>query len=930
MLRPSGPVAFFVVMPDYEAHAGTPVEVRDARGDHDLVFGADEEGEILRTLAPGISSAGGGAGPIRSTYGQFVSIMYEALITVPETNGPTAEKRIGSHRVNGVALRRWWTTTLAILNRLSPTESNLIKQSKERGELIERLAGMRALATTHERASLCLFNVDMEPISCLTDGTLSTSYSTMPLWFRQASFQRGDLADEETGSLHVAAVIELYSVGRLNFHNGLTANSHARAFAVAASAAAERSAMAMGHTTASWGLVPDNVKAQKVLMYLASCRWPSKLDHWRASPVHLSSDMSDMFIYADCGGVGKVAEKELLSTPMRTRAVLAQIPLIKDVVMHPPGASDLHAALRRLVQASTGLAQAEVFVTLDAVLHAAEMLKSAAAHCSGIKFLHKLFNDRVAGAVRLLEVRRGALSSSGSSGDHALGYCPQGEAKGGTSGGYDKLRLHDCKNSIEYVSTKRQVQSASAAKLMDKAILACSRGADGLPAAPGMPAPRLAPLKVYHDMLYGTKDVYLIDKELDSDIAELRRALPNFWGRRAAKALGVQLQFDIPLTGLAEAMANTSTWSTSPPDFYVLALVPIRVAAGANESELYKSHMHKIGDPPYANMAVVNAITMLVISLLSDLGVAHTSVDDVSAPGADIASPDDLFKLVVDLHGKVGSLPTTGAKMDKLISGFLGDFGTRRSEIRKSADAERRLNTRLIEPGSERLTEFFKGTTMLEKGQQTRANLEAMGYTLQEASTTPTPAPSVSAGRKRPAPEEQPDWSHEPAQPEEQPDDYGWYWPPEVTAKLAGGGDILHVEGGDRGPAGCFYRIIGAGGVADTLAETEGMEDVCPVWLVCKILGVPPPGLHNACGNRSHKSGSAEHPEWNRRDLQYWMPNFKTSDYRVHFDGYTWTAHAAGKGYSAGKGKQGKGKDKGKGKGKGKNGKGGKSGKSGI
>ena len=135
-------------MPGYEAHAGTPVEVRDARGDHDLVFGADEEGEILRTLAPGIFSAGGGAGPIMSTYGQFVSIMFEALIIVPETTGPTEEKKIGSHRVNTAALRRWWTTTLAILNRLSPTESNLIKQAKERGELIERLAGMRALATT--------------------------------------------------------------------------------------------------------------------------------------------------------------------------------------------------------------------------------------------------------------------------------------------------------------------------------------------------------------------------------------------------------------------------------------------------------------------------------------------------------------------------------------------------------------------------------------------------------------------------------------------------------------------------------------------------------------------------------------------------------------------------------------------------------------
>ena len=67
-------------MPGFEPHAGSPDVERDARGDHDLLFGADEEGEILRTLAPGIFSAGGGAGPITSTYGQFVSIMYEALI----------------------------------------------------------------------------------------------------------------------------------------------------------------------------------------------------------------------------------------------------------------------------------------------------------------------------------------------------------------------------------------------------------------------------------------------------------------------------------------------------------------------------------------------------------------------------------------------------------------------------------------------------------------------------------------------------------------------------------------------------------------------------------------------------------------------------------------------------------------------------------
>ena len=46
---------------------------------------------------------------------------------------------------------------------------------------------------------------------------------------------------------------------------------------------------------------------------------------------------------------------------------------------------------------------------------------------------------------------------------------------------------------------------------------------------------------------------------------------------------------------------------------------------------------------------------------MADIGVAHTSVEDVSAPGADIASPDDLFRLVADMHGTVGSLPTASA-----------------------------------------------------------------------------------------------------------------------------------------------------------------------------------------------------------------------------------------------------------------------------
>ena len=143
-----------------------------------------------------------------------------------------------------------------------------------------------------------------------------------------------------------------------------------------------------------------------------------------------------------------------------------------------------------------------------------------------------------------------------------------------------------------------------------------------------------------------------------------------------------------------------------------------------------------------------------------------------------------------------------------------------------------------------------------------------------------------------------------------------------VTAQLISGGDILHVEGGYRGKAGCFYQISGADGVAAALAACTGMEDVCPVWFVCKMSDVPPPGLHNACGNSSHLPGSSEHPEYKLGELQSWTRDIKLSDYRVMWDcsedgNCTWTAFGASKGKQCngkGKGKQAKGKGKGKGK----------------
>ena len=72
------------------------------------------------------------------------------------------------------------------------------------------------------------------------------------------------------------------------------------------------------------------------------------------------------------------------------------------------------------------------------------------------------------------------------------------------------------------------------------------------------------------------------------------------------------------------------------------------------------------------------------------------------------------------------------AVSDRPITGVLGNFGTQRADIRKSSDAMRPLNTRLIEHGCERLSEFVKEIESLKKGQFSAADLRAAGFMLQK------------------------------------------------------------------------------------------------------------------------------------------------------------------------------------------------------
>ena len=888
-------------MPDFVHATGLITEQRDSRGVHDLVFGADEKGEELRTLAPQVFLGGGGT-PVHAAYGQFASLVIDALVRVPETGGPAPHKMFGPHRCSAQALRRWWATALAVLGRRSVAEQMIFWAPKQRGAFIECLSALRAEATTAELVSFNLMDTDMELVSMVM-GVPQPGFAMMPRWFRLTPWARGGLADEEHGSLHAAAVAEYYSVGRHHFSDGLANDGAASAFASAAEAATERAALSSGHTIATWAGVLVNTKAQMVADYLAGTTWPTLLSHWRGSTVQLMTDMQAVMVYGESGGLGKTAERELLSNPTRTRITLAQILPLWGVVLEAPSTMQLHAALRRLVASATGLQ--EVYVTLANVMLANRMLQFSVVHCTGVTFAALEFDDRIDEGVRLLDLRRNVQRAQGGSSSGDLGFGSlSSDPKSGTLAGYDKGRLLELKNATEYVTTKRQILAEVANSLPDRAILLGLRGADGLPAHPGATAPRLAPLKVFHDVLLGTKDVYQVDKELEDAVTELRRNLPAFWGRRVAKALGVVLREDVYLAPLSEAMADTAKWAAAPPDFFELALVPVRRAAGASLDALYGSYGHRQGAPPYQNVLVVTALAPLVTALLEDVGVLDTAVDDVSDSTSDVSSPADLFALVADLHGTVGSLSTTPSRMGTLITGALADFGSRRASIRASSDPVRTLNGRLFERGSSRISAFRRSKRLLATGQDTAASLAAAGYTLAAAVLPDPPASSGAAKKlkgKGAGPVAKPESGadieikdeEEPVIKEEVKPSFG---------SLTHGGDRVHMTGGERGPRGCHYVLGGDEGLAATLASQETTKDICPPWLVGLRCGLTGTALDDLCGNAGHKAGTPAHPTPDA-DLGHRTREIKITTFRVNEDGskYVSTRSSPGKGTSAGR-----------------------------
>ena len=303
-------------MPAFEALAAADVAaLRDARAGHRLVFGAGDRADELNTLAPSVFTGGGGGGaPVTSAYGQFASLVLGSVVRVPEVGGPAADKVLGRHRCSDLALHRWWTTCIAIVSRMDDPQRQAFWAPKQRGPFLSSLAKLRGAATAAELVAFDLVDADLQRIS-MVDALDVLNFGNLEVWYKSAGWGRGcGLADEEDGTLHVAALVEYYAVGRHNHTLGHAPASVARAVGTSVVSAAQRASLAAGHTATTWNALSVPSKAQKALAYLAACAWPSLLDHWRPAESSLVSDMHDMFIYTECGGVGLPAQRELLNT----------------------------------------------------------------------------------------------------------------------------------------------------------------------------------------------------------------------------------------------------------------------------------------------------------------------------------------------------------------------------------------------------------------------------------------------------------------------------------------------------------------------------------------------------------------------------------------------------------------------------------------
>ena len=137
----------------YATAQGTPVQQRDARGEHRITVPSSCKAASFVRRAPQVFTLDG-AGNATCDYGQMSSLLLVSVARLSEAGAPT--KRYCEWRLSIVALSRLWDTCLDIISRQSEAELVALRLAAsdsptgQRGGLITAL---RALRSKHPSAA---------------------------------------------------------------------------------------------------------------------------------------------------------------------------------------------------------------------------------------------------------------------------------------------------------------------------------------------------------------------------------------------------------------------------------------------------------------------------------------------------------------------------------------------------------------------------------------------------------------------------------------------------------------------------------------------------------------------------------------------------------------------------------------------------------
>ena len=152
----------------YATAQGTPVQQRDARGEHRITVPSSCKAASFVRRAPQVFTLDG-AGNATCDYGQLSSLLLVSVARLSEAGAPT--KRYCEWRLSIVALSRLWDTCLDIISRQSEAELVALRLAAsdsptgQRGGLITALRALRSKhASAAQLAAFIVSDGDFERI----------------------------------------------------------------------------------------------------------------------------------------------------------------------------------------------------------------------------------------------------------------------------------------------------------------------------------------------------------------------------------------------------------------------------------------------------------------------------------------------------------------------------------------------------------------------------------------------------------------------------------------------------------------------------------------------------------------------------------------------------------------------------------------------